>query len=132
MSLIKAYARAQFNPPGEFFVGIKTKLHAAAVRAQDILVEEARRLVPVDTGDLRDSIQKDPIVDDGAMVTATVSATAPHAAYVEFGTGQRGAESPGSDLRHSYKMSWKGMPAQPYLRPAQDMSRGKILEEFGR
>jgi HK97 gp10 family phage protein len=132
MSLIQAYARAQFRPPGEFLIGFRSKLAAIATRAQDIAYEEARALVPVDTGELRDSIQKDPIVDDGELVIATVSATANHSAYIEFGTGKRGAESPGADLRHRYTLSWPGMVAQPYLRPALDSARGKVLEEFQR
>lgn len=132
MALIKAFARAQFNPPGDLLVGFRSTIAAAAERAQDIAYEEAVALVPVDTGELRESIEKDPIVDDGQTVTATVSANADHAGYVEFGTGQRGAESPGADLRHSYTLSWRGMPAQPFLRPALDAARKRILQEFSR
>ncbi len=132
MSIIKAFARAQFSPPGDFLVGFRSKIAAAAVRAQEVAYEEAVALVPVDTGELRSSIEKSAVVDDGEMVTATITATAPHAAYVEFGTGQRGIQSSGADARHRYSMDWKGMPAQPYLRPALDTARRRILEEFSR
>lgn len=132
MKLIQAYARAQFRPPGEFLVGFRSKLKTAALRAQEVAYEEARTLVPVRSGELRDSIQKDPPTDDGDRITATISATAPHAAFLEFGTGRRGAASPGADLRHVYTLSWPGMGAQPYLRPALDSARSQILAEFGR
>jgi len=132
MSLIKAYARAQFRPPGDFLIGFRSKLIAATERAQQIALQEAKAIVPVDTGLLRDSIEKGPVVDDGQMVTGTVFATAPYAGYVEFGTGRRGAESPGSDLRHSYTLTWPGQVAKPYLRPALDNARQRVREEFSR
>jgi HK97 gp10 family phage protein len=132
MSLVKAYSRAQFTTTGAFFVGVRSRLVAAAERAQEIAFQEAKNLVPVDTGALQASIQKDQVTDDGEIVTATVSATMPYAGYVEFGTGKRGAESAGADLRHTYKMDWPGMVAQPYLRPALDTARAQVLLEFTR
>jgi hypothetical protein len=60
-----------------------------------------------------------------------VQATSPHAAYVEFGTGQRGAASAGAG-NGPYSETWPGMPAQPYLRPALDTARPAILGAFAR
>lgn len=54
------------------------------------IVDDMKRLAPVDTGELRDSIEA---VGDGKIVIG-----ADHAAYVEFGT--------------------EIMAAQPYARPA--------------
>ncbi len=132
MALIQAFARAQFNPKGDFLIGFRSKLAAAAVRAQNVAYEEAMALVPVDTGELRSSIEKSPVVDDGEMVTATITATAPHAAWVEFGTGIRGLASAGADARHTYSLNWPGMPSQSFLRPALDVARSQVLEEFRR
>lgn len=63
-------------------------------RLADEVADDARRIVPVDTGLLRSSIRV------GAVTprSARIHADAPYAAYVELGT------------RH--------MRAQPYLRPA--------------
>lgn len=59
------------------------------------MMQKAQREAPVDTGQLRRSIQLD-IIDGG--MTAKVSANTEYAAYVEYGT--------------------RFMGAQPYLRPA--------------
>jgi HK97 gp10 family phage protein len=68
--------------------------------AREVVIE-AKRLVPVDTGALRDSIS---VIDGSPMA---VVADAPYSLYVELGT------------RH--------MAAQPYLMPALDIvSRKRI------
>jgi HK97 gp10 family phage protein len=109
----------------------RSKLYAAAERSQDVLLEEARANVPVDTGELRSSIQRLPVVDDGETITADVVATAEHAAYVEYGTGLRGMSSSGAGP-FIYDQGWLGMPAQPYMRPALDVARKRIKQEFRR
>jgi hypothetical protein len=59
------------------------------------VVNKARQLAPVDTGQLRDSIN---YTFHAATLTLIVYAEAPHASFVEFGTSR--------------------MAARPYLRPA--------------
>lgn len=84
---------------------------------------KAKLLAPVadiDGGRLRNSIQGEVAEQDG-KITGEVSTNVEYAAYVEFGTGQRGEESPSppkfdGDIR--YRQDWKGMAAQPYLYPA--------------
>jgi len=49
-----------------------------------------------------------------------------YAGYVEFGTGRRGAASPGAGP-FPYRQSWPGMAAQPYCRPALDIGRSQVL-----
>lgn len=110
---------------------ISSKLVAAAERAQTIVKQEAEAIVPVDTGELALSIQALPVVDTGERIIAEVVATAPHAAYVEFGTGQRGAASAGAGP-YDYNMDWPGMEASPFMRPALDIARERIFEEFKR
>lgn len=109
----------------------RSKLVAAAERGQQVVLEEAKSLVPVDTGELRDSIHALPVVDDGERITAEVGASADHAAYIEYGTGLRGMSSPGSGP-YNYDTSWLGMPAQPYMRPALDAARQRVRQEFKR
>lgn len=86
---------------------------------QRLIRDEAKLLVPVDTGELRDSIEVQEVEDTGKTVRGAVVASAPHASFVEYGTGARGAASPGAGP-YTYNMAWPGMRAQPYLRPASD------------
>jgi HK97 gp10 family phage protein len=109
---------------------VQVKLFTAVGKAQSVVAEEAKAICPVDTGTLRDSIREEPIDDDGKQVTAQVSANTHYAAFVEFGTGRRGAESAGAGP-FNYTMSWPGMVAQPYLRPALDSARSRVMEQFG-
>jgi HK97 gp10 family phage protein len=111
-------------------VYVQLKLFTAVGKAQGIVADEARAIVPVDTGTLRDSIREEQLEDDGKQVTAQVSANTYYAAFVEFGTGRRGAESAGAGP-FNYTMSWPGMVAQPYLRPALDSARSRVMEQFG-
>lgn len=64
----------------------------------------AMRTVPVDTGNLKRSILVD-VADDGK--SATVTATADYAAYVEYGT--------------------RKMSARPFMRPAAE----EVAREMG-
>lgn len=60
--------------------------------------DEARRIVPVLTGELRDSIEA---VADEPTLSVAIGATSDHAAPVELGT--------------------QNQPPQPYLRPATNI-----------
>ena len=80
-----------------------------------VIAAEARRRVPVDTGELKRSIG---VRSDrglrragGDTRQAFVTASARHAGLVEFGTVR--------------------MAAQPYLRPAADESAGAALDKLG-
>jgi HK97 gp10 family phage protein len=92
---------------------------------------KAKLLAPVadiDGGRLRNSIQGEVAEQDG-KITGEVSTNVEYAAYVEFGTGQRGEESPsppkfGGDIR--YRQDWNGMVAQPLLYPALKQSEQEI------
>ena len=92
---------------------------------------EAQDIVPVDTGDLRNSIMVQTVALEGSVVQGTVAANQPYAAYVEFGTGKRGAASPGAGP-YPYTDSWPGMPSQPYMRPALDTARPAIIDAFAK
>lgn len=94
-------------------------------RSAEIVLEEAEAIVPVDTGDLRDSGHVEAVSD----IQAAVVFDSDHAVYVEYGTGQRGAASPGAG-EGPYDPNWPGMVAQPYLRPALDTARPAIVELF--
>jgi hypothetical protein len=78
-------------------------LHAAAERIETIaqgMEDTARRLVPVDTGHLRDSIYHQVDLREAQI---TLGASADYAGYVEYG-------------HHSVAGTW--VPPQPFIRPA--------------
>ena len=64
-----------------------------------LALAEMQVLVPVRTGALRDSGQVVPPEWVGHTVSAAVEFGMPYAAYVEFGTGVRGAGSAGGDTQ---------------------------------
>lgn len=104
------------------------RIKAAVDAGAGAVKAEALSIVPVDTGALRDSI-KHTVDWEAHKVNGYIEAGMPYAAYVEFGTGQRGAASPGAGP-YAYSETWPGMPAQPYLRPSLDTARPEILGAF--
>ena len=94
--------------------------------ATQLVVDEAKAICPVDTGALQNSITSSVATTDKTVV-GTISADMFYAAYVEYGTGRRGAESPGAGP-YPYKMSWPGQVAQPYMRPALESARSAIMD----
>ena len=121
---------------------VQVRLFAAVQRAQGVIVEEARAVCPIETGELFESIGSGEIVDANHQLTGPVVADCPHAAFVEFGTGLRGAGTypyplpqegvpfTGSWVYDFRNQGWVGMPSQPYLRPALDTARDQVLQEF--
>lgn len=94
------------------------------LRAGNKIRNKAVLLCPVDTGELRNSIQ----VEKTAPLTVAVGTNKEYAPYVEFGTGTQGDPA----VPHTTKEYWRyqdengqwhtshGQPAQPFLRPAID------------
>jgi len=80
--------------------------------------DDAKLNCPVDMGDLVGSIQHETKVVGGSIRSTTYT-NSDHAAYVEYGTGQRGEGTySNSNVSLAYNQDWVGMPAQPYLYPA--------------
>ena len=81
----------------------------------------AKKLCPVDTGNLRNSITHT-TEDNGATIVIGTAVT--YAPYVELGTGVHAEEGKGRKTPWSYKDAdgkWhttSGMKPQPFLRPA--------------
>lgn len=119
---LTSFARYQSRDHGVF---IEKRIGAAVeaaiqVWANDVL-DVAKSIVAVDTGELRDSGHT-VVTNSGKSAAAAVVFDSPHAVFVEFGTGIRGAASPGAGP-YPYSPTWPGMPAQPYLRPAFESLR---------
>ena len=83
----------------------KLETKSAEMAMASIVLEDSQALVPVDTGELKESGEVDD--KDGVMVVYRAG----HAVFVEFGT---------------YKMN-----AQPFLRPAIDGNQTKVVRAAG-
>lgn len=95
-----------------------------------ILVEnDAKRLCPVDTGQLRSSITHE--IEDNIGVVGTNVMYAP---YIEYGTGLFSSLGTGRQERWSYqdaKGEWHstiGQQPQHFLHPALEQNRKKVKE----
>ena len=96
-----------------------------------VVENEAKRLCPVDTGDLRNSITHE--VDDGVGIVGTNKEYAP---YVEYGTGIFAVEGNGRDTPWSYQDdegNWHttiGQKPQPFLKTALDKQKKNVIKIF--
>lgn len=133
-------ATATFKPAN--MAGLLAKvaagLYAGVSEAAALVETEAKALCPVDTGALEASIDtvitrginavtgSDAALSRGLFtVQAVISPHMPYSAYVEFGTGQRGAASAGAGAGPYGDRP--GQIAQPYMRPALDNSREAVI-----
>ncbi len=117
------------------------RLIAAVDAATELVLGASQQLVPVDTGDLVSSGGRE-VQWKGQKVTGSVSYTSAHASFVEFGTGligsgtypyplpESGVPITGSWIYDYKHQNWKGHIAQPYLRPALDLSHDGIIAGF--
>ena len=94
--------------------------------ATQAVFDISQGLVHVDTGELKSSGITS-VEWTGTKVTGYITYTAGHAAYNEFGTGRRGAASPGAGP-YPYKQDWPGMAAIPFMRPALDIGRQQTVD----
>lgn len=104
---------------------VKAAMQAAAIRALEKcgLTAEgyAKKLCPVDTGNLRNSITH--AVDPGELA-AYVGTNSEYGPYVELGTGkyaEGGGGRPTPWVYQDAKGNWHrthGQPAKPFIKPA--------------
>ena len=133
MADVSLKAKVQFTQRGDLGRFIETKVTpgviASVKAAQGLIVQEAKAMAPVRTGNLRDSIAADDPEETGKSVVGAVTASASYAGYVEYGTGIRGSQSAGAGP-YPYSPTWHGMEAHPFLRPALDTTREAVKELF--
>ncbi len=122
---------------------IVPRIIAAVDAATEIVLSTSQQLVPVDTGELVSSGGRE-TQWKGTRVLGSVSYSAKHASFVEFGTGiigsgtypyelpREGVPITGSWIYDYKQQNWKGFYARPYLRPALDMNSGNIVDLFGK
>lgn len=120
-------ATAIFTPGAAVRDRVLAALARGVTRGAELVAEEARLTVTVDTGDVQSKIEARPSTIEGESATAVVVSGSDHGGYLEYGTGQRGEGSAGAGPG-PYDPNWPGMVAQPYLRPAIDTRRTEVIE----
>ena len=107
-------------------------MQRALTAAGEELRKHAVALCPVDTGNLRGSIET--TVEGNS---ALVGPTAPYGAYVEYGAGSAGNPT----VAHTTKKHWtyykggrfyttSGQAPQPYMIPAAEQNVSSIIKAF--
>lgn len=117
-------------------------LHSGLMKGGEAVQGEAKETCPTDTGRLKNSIEvtgekkrKYKYSDDigskkkfkgeitgGGQDAVAIGTNVEYAAYVEFGTGQKGDQSV------SHRQEWPGQPPRPFLSPALKKSEGQIRD----
>lgn len=99
-------------------------------KSVQLVDDDAKDLCPVDTGDLRNSINRKVEMNQEG-IKGSVGTNKEYAIYVELGTGQKGSESPSppkAPIGNGYKVDWSGMSARPFLYPALMQNKEAIKE----
>lgn len=113
------------------------KIVAAVTDGCGAVVTEAQAIAPVLSGEFHDSIHTASVQLVGTVVSGTVTASAPHSEFVEFGTGVRGEGTYPGELPEGWvydhkDQNWQGHAAQPTMRPALDTARPEILAAYAK
>ena len=102
-------------------------------KACELVEGDAKEKAPKDTGALRRSITSK-VEANGNEVTGIVYTPLEYAPYVEYGTGLYAANGNGRQTPWSYQDDegkWHythGQHPQPYLRPALEQNREKVIQ----
>ena len=108
------------------------KLNGTMEQVCALVERDAKQNAPKDTGALARSIQSKVENNDGS-IQGVVFTPLEYAPYVEFGTGLFAESGGRTDVPWSYQDdegNWhttKGQRPQPYMRPAIDNNREKIV-----
>ena len=109
------------------------KLEKAMGKACALVEREAKKKAPKGHGDLRRSITSK-VTTEGGEVIGTVFSPLEYAPYVEYGTGLFAETGGRKDVPWHYQddegewHSTSGQHPHPYMRPALNENREKILE----
>lgn len=109
-----------------------SQVEAAMQRCCALVERSAKQKAPKDTGALRNSISSR-VENNGGEIVGVVFTPLEYAPYVEYGTGlfaeEGGRKTPWVylDEETGEKVFTKGQHPQPYLRPALNENRDKIL-----
>jgi len=111
------------------------RVNSALQSWADNVASDAKRLVPVDTGNLKNSIN--PKYGNGF---ASVTASANYAAYVEFGTRKMASEyvsslpadwvSYAATFKRSRGKITEGMRPRPFMYPAVNKNMLQLIQDI--
>lgn len=114
-------------------VADKNKYKQALGRACAVVERTAKEKAPKDSGALRRSIASE-VRDSGQDLEGIIFTPLEYAPYVEYGTGLFAESGGRKDVPWSYQddegewHSTSGMRPQPFMRPALDENREKIIQ----
>lgn len=109
------------------------QVEGAVQKACALVEREAKKKAPKDTGELKRSITSE-VEDTGNSIEGKVFTPLEYAPYVEYGTGLFAEKGGRKDVPWYYqddKGEWhrtSGQHPQPYMRPALNENREKILK----
>jgi HK97 gp10 family phage protein len=108
-------------------------LNNAMQQACALVERSAKSKAPKDTGALRRSITSE-VKGGSTEITGTVSSPLEYAPYIEYGTGLFAENGGRKDVPWFYKDKegkghlTSGQYPRPYMRPALNENRGKVVE----
>ena len=108
------------------------ELEGLVLKAALMVERDARKKAPKDTGALKRSIESK-VENDGSTISGVVFSPLEYAPYVEYGTGlfaeTQGRQTPWvyQDEKTGEWIWTRGQHPQPYLRPALNENREKII-----
>lgn len=114
-------------------IGDTSKLRGAVQKACALVERTAKQKAPKDTGALRNSIQSR-VEESGGDIVGVVFSPLEYAPYIEYGTGlfaeEGGRKTPWlyEDEETGEKIFTRGQKPQPYMRPALNENRERIIE----
>lgn len=116
----------------------KSILRGAMRAGAIVLLNEAKNNVPLESGDLRDTLRVSTNARRG-RVTASVKAGNKkifYSRFVEYGTGAHSISASGNGLLSfgglfAKKVDVSGIRAKPFLRPALDTKANEAIEKAG-
>lgn len=113
-------------------IGVE-KVESNMKKACAIVERDAKQNAPKGTGELRNSITSKVEVDEDGNVSGYVFSPLEYAPYVEYGTGLFAENGGRKDVPWHYQddegnwHSTSGMKPHPFLRPALEDNRIKII-----
>lgn len=126
----------EFVPNEKVKDQINEAISAALTKACLIVERDAKKKAPIGDGQLNQSITHEVVVNDKEKC-GYVGSNVEYAPYVEIGTGIYSSQGDGRQTPWRYQDEktgkWyytRGMQPQPFLKPAADENRNKILKQF--
>lgn len=107
---------------------IKTGMTKATNKCKRLAKEECptNKDLKITGGSLKESIHSE-VRSKAEQIVGEVSTNKEYAAYVEFGTGQRGmATNTNTEVEVSYRADWAGQKAHPYMYPAFTQTKEEL------